>query len=557
MADTIESVEVAPEMPDLGTSGARLGEEAQAPNVGNVFQGQQQAVDIDSIYREILPNVALSPEGERYISEIRKIVDERGPRYGVQLVELTHPAGTLAAVAKNNAIVLIFDEEIHQDAKLPTANQTKAALQSLQSQCGNSVTMRECIIVHPSDYSKSAVMATWLINTLFCLNNESINAITVRSFQNIQLEISTNRADYENFQMRYNPHGTLDRADLTITVYTAKRKQHQVSNADYFWRDAEVDRQAYGTIGAYVKFLWQPDDRGQYKYQPVICISQLTARVPNPSSIPLLLSVATDLLIDKKYWKRQFLDFGDNKPNIGNLMVVPNADPKDPKVKNGRFMATDPNDVDYVIANCCHPNPSLILEVVDGRARIPGLEQFEVSPEHGGWANVIRNTNKFLGGNVIAENICPCKAYYHEYVGLMQEGLKFNHSRYIDFLNMMVHHSNDARQCEKLLQARSNGDEFIQLLFEFMPGNQLKALYTLSGVVLQSDLIRPIQGVVHDAIRTIDNQIASGVVDLSGMIAAAEGFQQTAMGGYYSGLAMADPFNRIYGTSGMQTINWG
>lgn len=557
MADSVESIEnapegVAPEMPNFA-SGRLGGQDVKAVNPGMV-NGQQRAPDIRSLYQQLYSNASLGVDGTKYVEDLKKIINEQSKKFGIELVQLTYPAGTLAAVMGNNAIVLIFDEAIRQDAKLPTANQTKAALESLQNQFNNEVTMNECVIVHPSDYPKVQAMGAWLINTLLCIKDPELSALNVHSFNDTSLEISLNRNDYVNFQEIYNPHGILDRADLTITVYTANRRREQKNQLTSFWREAETDRSPLATIGAYVTFSQQLNDRGEMSFLPEIHISQMTAKAPTFRIVPLLLSIATDILVDRGHWKQQFSDFRADGPNIGNLMKDDKGQP---------YKAQKLYDRDIVLTKVCHPFPALLLDVVEGRARIPGVEQFALSPEQGGWANILENYNKFLGNPVLDTNtICPAIHQYRDFVGLFLDVSRttntYKDSRYLDFLNAMVHHSNNPALCAKLLEHHARGEDSIQTVFEFIPADKLKVLYVNHVVSLEATPLRAIQNVVHNSIRTIDNQIAAGIVDIGSMINAAKGFQSPAQG-YYQG-GGTTPFGTIYGTAGsggmQQNLHW-
>lgn len=511
------------------------------PTIGGGFQnqGQQNAPDFLSVARNVVVAAAMSAEGMKYVKDLKETIAERSSGTIVQpkVINIPYPPETLCVYAGNNAFLLVFSESNQKEANLPTVALERIALESMRKLLGTQVKMWNVIIVTPEDYPKCAVMAAYLVNALAAISSPEIMNLTIQTMRDCQLEISTNPANYEHFIARFDPHGVAARADLKITVSLTKPRNRGVNHMDLF-DQVNAEKMEIGVIGAYVIFSKAMDPTSPYeKFIPEVHISNITTMIQYEGLIPLMLAIATESLIDNKYWMVQFSDLGPGSPNIGNLIDDPNT--------GQPFRCENLAMRDNFITAWC-AKPALILDVMEGRARIPGIEQYAMPNTS---QRIIESYNKFLNNSTpIPLNAIPAKLFVNEYTGYIPFGAKKEDSRWCSYLNMMIHHANQKQACAALLSHYSREEDYVNAVRHFFP--ELDLHYVDHLVILQPEVLRGVQAAVRQAIRTINGNSTAGTVDNAALLAAGNGFLSSPTGVYYS--MASTPFSQLYGSSGIQ-----
>lgn len=526
------------QIPTAGRADATGGVIPPNPQMGGAQIGQDNAPDFLSIARKAAVATAMSSEGSKYVKTLKEYLEAKNSsQTPIKVISLTYPPETLAVISGDNAFLLLFSEANRKEDNLPTISMAKSALQTLQSVAGNSVRMRNAIVVTPQDYEKPEVMGAHLINAFTTMTNSDIRGLNIQSLKKYQLEVSTNPHNYNDFNRRNDPHGMPARADLKMTVSVNVPKRNNTSNLNLF-DQADADKMEIATIGAYVNFVQtQSTLNGMQKFIPEVHISSIVTGLPFEGIIPLLLALATDTLIDNHYWKAQFSDLGGmHSPNIGTLINDPTT--------GSPWRAENLQQRDQFIAMYCEP-PVLILDVVEGRARIPGLEQYAL-PE--GAPRIIGTYNQFLNSQTIPTTAIPGQLLAREYIGCIQTGAESVDSRWVDYLNMMIHHSSQQMQCKMLLNLYQREEDHVNIVRQF--AQDLALYYVNHMVVLRPEVLRSIQTQVHSAIKTVNGNAVSGTVDISSLLSTGQGFISNPQGGYYQ--ASQTPFGMLYGQSGMQ-----
>lgn len=535
--NTTEFLGGVQEPPIMGATGAPA-PEGIIPPVNNAQssgnQGQQNAPDFISVVRKAASATAMSSDGTKYVKTLKEYVEDKGT--GIRIVPLSYPYETLAFVQGKNAFTLVFSEANRKEENLPTASFTKAAMQTLHSVMGNDIVMRNCIVVTPQDYSKPEVMGAHLLNSFDAVSNKEIRGLDINSMTKFQLELSTNGQTYDDFIRRCDPHGVPARADLkmTLSLNVPRRK-----NATYnLFDQADVDKMEIAAIGAYVVFIRTRDATSGYnKFIPEIHISNIVTAIPFEGLLPVILALATDTLIDGQYWKHQFsnLSANGNTPNIGTLINDPQT--------GAPWRATNLTERDQFIQYHTLP-PVLVLDVVEGRARVPGLELFAFGSNLGAAQHIVNMYNKFLGSKVIPDNSQPAVYLAQEYIGYFQSGASYNDSRWVDYLNMMIHHSQQQAQCEALCAHYNQPLDHLNIVRNLVPDVTLH--YVNHIVSLDPKVLRPTQTVVHQSLKTINGTQIAGSVDVSMLLTMGQGFVQSPTNGWYQNVGTNNQFTQVY-----------
>lgn len=541
MADVQETLGGAPIIPNTPQmpTGGNLGGGQQQNNQQQCppNQGQADAPNFIDIARNTVIAAAISPKGSQYIKELKETISERASSYPItpKVITLPYPPETLCIYAGNNAFVLIFEESNRREENLPTVALEKLALTAMQSALTKNVRMWNAIIVTPQDYDKASVMGAFLVNSLVALSSTEVQSMTIGAMSRFNLEISTNPAVYENFLARYYPHGVADRADLKITLSLCSPKR--TGNPANLFDAAGSEKIDIGVIGAYVVFTEAPSvNMGYKKFIPEVHISTLMTMVQYDGLIPLMLATATETLIDSGYWKTQFSDFGPNSPNIGNLIDDPTT--------GQPFRVENLAAMEAMIQTYCD-HPVLILDVMEGRARIPGIEKYAM-PNTGDL--IIGTYNKFLGTNAIPLGATPpCHLYTNDYTGYINMGKDKEDSRWCSFLNMMIYHAQRRSACAQLLAHYMREEDNVNAVRQFFP--DLELLYVNHMILLEPSVLRMVQAAVKSHIRTINGNQVSGVVDTAALLAAGKGFVSAPTGVFY-GSMQQNPWTQLYGMGG-------
>lgn len=527
--EMIGGTTAAPNVPNLnGLNNSAQNAQASTQQVS----GQSDAPDYLVLARKIAVATALSAEGNEYVKQLKTFLKEKSSILGaeIKVINLSSPHEALAVCLGNDAFVLLFSE-VAPGGDTPTSALTKEALENLMSIVGRNVKMRNAIVVTPDMYSRGAVMAAHLINCFALLSNGNFT-ITLDSMRKYQLEISTNVSDYENFNRKFNPHGVIARDDIKITlaINTPKKTQDIAQN---FFAQSEVDKTEICTIACYTNFLrgntFSHD--GIQKYIPEVHISEIVSAIPFQGVIPLALAIVSDFVVAGGHWKTQFTNLDALSPNIGNLFS---------NAADGAPIQLDNLAVVNQYLSSYFENPVLIMDVVEGRARIPGIEQYVIQNSNGYVTDTI---NKFLGlqtgqQNAIHADMSNYSVLYKAYVGDFQQGSDTCDTRWVDYLNMMIHHR-DRNKCASLLE---RFPENLQLTYlkSFVDA---RPQYLANMVAFSYPFINSFSNIIKNAVRVNSNMNNNQSISAGAWYGFSAGF---AMGNTSTPYAQINPFANIY-----------
>ena len=503
----------------------------------------QQAPDIIGIMKNMLVATPLHHKGSKYITTLKSYLTEKVPSKP-SFYSLSYPAEALGIVSGHNAMLLVFSETSAMNDRYPLVSVFKDAIENFQNIVGNGVAIFNTIIVTPQDYDKVDVMGAHIANIFTTHSDSTILNLNVNNINKHQIETVTSEKAYMEYFRKNNPHGIPARASLTLTFYINVPKKNATGANDFF-NQRNMDRYELAAVGAYVDFVQSSQTvNGVPKFIPLVHISEVTTNMPCDGVLALVLALTKEYLLDNQYWKVQFSDLsGPNKTNIGNLLIDGNT--------GQSYRVDNLQGRDQVIANYCE-NPILILDVVEGRARIPGIEFYANPTAYND--KILEGYNVFLqdpknpGAQVFAPGETISSPFYATYDGYVSvTGGQPVDTRWIDFLSVMIHHSTDRPRCQLLLQRYKDPAQWLEVIKQFHNDIQL-LYYTCYSLILPAPICK-LQSAIRNTVRVVNGNIATGATDVSALLTAGLGYQNAMVNGG-AGIFMTPFASQIYNPTG-------
>lgn len=516
--------------------------QAQANGFGPNPAGAHQlskVQDISFLLRNSVSATAFSEEGTNYVHKLKERLETRRNILPDELkvMNLSYPPESLVFICANKAILMIFSETSSaQTIDRPVFSLFNEAVDSLKRATGGKIEVRNTIIVTPQDYSRPDQMAVEIVNELQGLLDPGIGDANLDSFRNADLTVVTDRNWCAAYLNAHDPHGVPDRDSLQIAVCVSNRR-NRMANQDMFNPDNQfADLQTLAVISGYTEFILanQVNPRGEPMFLPLVHISRIVSSIQSEAFIPLLLSVAVERWVRNGGWKAQFDDIGSLSPNIGNLC-------RDLTTNTPMTVSNPMEREAFIREHMTFPMP--VLDIVNGRAHMPGLERYAI-PE---WGQVVlNNCSKFLAGREMLPNNRPTYNAYEDYVGYIQNGTSvYQDSRWIDYLNMMIH-LKDADRCARLLSKQADPNLEFRVLKEFAP--DLRPLYHRAVTGLAPDLFKALANAIRGQISVIDNSSMANTINMDGFIQMANDYMYYPQNQYSQQSTM---MNNIFGPRNM------
>lgn len=492
--------------------------QAQYDPNAQMAQVRSKVPDINMLLKNSVSATAFSEEGTNYV---KKLLERLNARKNIlpadlQVINLSYPPESLAFVCLGKAIILIFSETNSQHVDRPVFELSEEAIRTLQRTCGGKVEVRNTIVVAPQDYARADQMSVEIVGELQGVLDRSIIDASLESFRNSDLTIVTDRNWCDNYLATHDPHGVKDRDSLIMAVCVSNRRnRNNMYDSQGNPIQTNEDLQTLAVISGYVDFMITNQlniTRTGYLYMPVVHISRIVSSVQNEKFILLYISVAIERWITNGGWRAQFDDIGNFSPNIGNLTTDPaTAAPK--AVTN----ATERDQ--FINENCTAPLP--VIDVVNGRARIPSLERYAM-PEI--WSQaILASCNSFLQGRGAVPNVQPTSVIYTDYTGNFQSAntSSYQDSRWIDYLNVMIH-SKDPNRCAKLLVKQPDPLSEFRVIKEYGP--EVNPLYLRQVVCIVPEVSSCLASAIRNAVNIVNNGTRANSINIDSYIKLANAF---------------------------------
>lgn len=519
--ERIGSGTAAPAVEATGPATPMMGGEPQpqpaaaAPNPGSFL----------NVLGSFAKRVALSDDGVRYVNTLKNEFNDVSKSAGyvkTEVIELTQPNGTLAFVANDKAIVLIFDEAVLRRDPIPTVAYEESADAALKKVRPNAMIV-QVIVITKDDYHKADVMIPFLRNALEIVANGRDAALAVNMLRGSDFYISDSKDEYENNIAVLDPHGVMLRHDLCFSLYASARQQRQMVDYErqqYFGQAIE-DRSLVGVVGGYVEFVRDTSAPMTYRYFPVVHITEIKSVIPSEKLLPMFIVLAMRKWMLNHGWADQYnrlsmTSLSGTPVSLGSLVPDDNSPTK-------RWVLQTPSDVQTCLNECMNP-AILAIDVTDGRARIPGIDRYAGDSMRQA-AGLAADFNQFLGAPICDPNFSmfsvPAPAGFR---GVYRYGSVNIDTAHIDFLNQYAKTPSEATRLEKLTEKKIRPADTWAELKQFEP--DCVSLYRTAVVIPDARVFFAISNQLA-ALNFGQGNYNNSLFDISGYAMAAKGWGDT------------------------------
>lgn len=545
------ATEQAPHIPGFSPVGENKA--AAAANGGMNAAGQQQAPDLRrasllSMLSGFQRGANLSADGVQYTKTIiDELTDPRSSDGTFEVRKLQRPAESLLVSSGSRGIVLLFKETLQDKTPYPAVAYEEEA-QACVAATIPEMEVINYVVVVPEDYVKVKQMITYLVNSLKCAAKQMDADLVNDMFRGVNILVSDNPDDYNHAIEVLDPHAIPLRHDLNLTVFASSQKSRNNpwDEHDQFFGPASSERELIGCIGGYVEFA-RDSYVTQYKYFPIVHITEIQAQIPSAKLIPLFLALAMRRWIQEGQWKVQytkhFASPAAGVVNIGSLFPEASSE-------TGRFVVDNINTFNQLMTEAFH-DAQLVLEVNEGRAKICGIEAYagEASMSV---PMVIDQINRFYNKplfdvNFYASNgTVPFRKEDTVFRGTFQYGNTKMDSAYIDFLTEYSKRPSEAVRLEQLTFKRNWPVAKFNDMKEVEP--DLQSLYMTSVVSFDPMLVQAMS--VNLAVMPQTNMLGEQMYDMSSLANSSKRWGQVQQNAWYSNNYAAagyNPLQPIYG----------
>lgn len=467
------------------------------------------------IMMKVQPSTKLDTEGAAYVKQLKDMLLEM---HGLKttLMVLPYFEAVLVYNSENDGMALIMQETV---TRLDSTPATDRAPELVARAAAEDVRLGGSIVVTKKDYQCIRKLVHYLSLILRPDLRREVGSINVSLLANAQLVVNADVGAVREFVQSRSPHNTIGRIDCGFVVsLQTKSKDNALTQVD----QQRVDEQPLFAVGAYTEFLVHPTPGGD-KYVPIVTINEIATDFPSLPMLGMILPVAAEVLIIQNRWQAPY-GFGADSTNLGNLFQDAEGRP---------HVVNTPADRDNLIRQY-FLGAYLAINVTDGRARIPGLDQLVAVNDNTVVAAVSRFLNQSVPvgvGALVAEN-------WPEFTGIATRGSAEVDSHMFDYLYMIKNGVPQA-QCAKFLHKSLDPRVRLQNISEFVEA--VTPLYSNRQIVLNGAFVSGVglslQGALKmrfiNAGNTFDNGIngliASGAGNLSGFSLQTAGSNPFAM----------------------------
>jgi len=220
-----------------------------------------------------------------------------------------------------------------------------------------------------------------------------------------------------------SPHGIPARCDIGLVCYRtygSQRHQSQKYQA----------KKSLFAVSAYTEFVPDSYASGKPILTPLIHITDIVTSIPMAGIIPLVQAVCAEVFCAYRHWQSPYMKIQKGLVNIGNLII----DPKTNKPK----AITNEKELMYMF-NEHFSAPALVMDITEGRARIPSITMFANTSMYRTLSNIFKKFFCVTHNDpleIIGKNPSQSIIGTSNVSNIIKES-DYIDSRYIDYLNMV------------------------------------------------------------------------------------------------------------------------
>lgn len=314
-------------------------------------------------------NLTLDGNADEYLSKLRKILEDPAYKIKVNCKRLSEN-GAYAFNSPNAGVVILFMSAVDSNVN-DIINRTKlvSAAQSFKNEFPNHKLLN-VIQVTEADYEKYVQMAAYITNTLQMVSDSAIDDLTIDMLKKYKIIIDNDTSSVKSFFKKNYPHKVIPRCDTGFTVSIGVKKNNQFIATNNIYDSFDSVMPLFAASG-YTDFLEENVMPGTpLKFTPVVHLSGILSVIPSSKILSMAIPIAAEIFIGNGIWKQQFLNPTKGGVNIGNLI-------NDQKT-NKPWNAKQQNEIIGFFNNYINP-AFLVVDVVEGQARIPGIERMIIN----------------------------------------------------------------------------------------------------------------------------------------------------------------------------------
>jgi len=482
--------------------------------------------------------VTMSSDGQDYLKKIRGYLEDSANSFRIISTRLSYPneAYLFSDENRTTGIILIFKEA---QEMLDNDNYIPSVIANTVNNCFNEYNkcnILNCILVTREDYKKDQAMGQHIRSAIMCAMLDEFAGLKLSNLGNQRFVIDGNIDRVNNFCRKVSPHEILPitQFGFNVGLTTNVNNMFTMSNKENF------DVKTIAAVCGYTEFLQVSQNffgQNQAVYQsgavatkfiPVVNISEIITVVPATPLLNVLVWMALNVFIYGEMWKTPFANYGTNEgPNIGNLIVDPNT--------NVPFSVLNPQQREQFINMYCEP-PSLVLNVTEGRARIPGIDKYADPTKQ---RDIAIQYSSFIGNTLSSTDIDNMRATtftYSEFIGNAVIKGNIVDSRWVTFLNVLANDPGEHQTFQPLLHRNDNNPSARLPIIKTLTDNNYQTNHINYICVLDAEVLRVLGKTLMNQVKVVsDINNTASTVDINSMINQARNINQGGFHGFSSG----------------------
>lgn len=320
----------------------------------------------------------MGPDANEYLEKIKSEFKRltQGLNMVVSIEQLQRPNGAFAVKSGNAAVIMIFSDMVAAPSMpmhAPKSRNIDVAMQAL-NRAHPDIRIMAAVMVGSADFSQYQHMANYLVNTLRVADTQNMSGFNSQLIANgTQYAVDCNVDTAREYIRRLYPHAALPRMDIGMVVYLRRPR-----NDAFVKEGVEEQDIPLLAVGAYTEMVRQ-DHQGQVLYLPVVRVTNISTAFPIPIMPMIGMYLAAEQFCLNNRWRDQFRNFGAGRKsassgaNLGNLTL---------DAEGKLFNCRTQEELDAVANSHCLP-AMLALDIVEGLARLPGIQAFSDSSGEG------------------------------------------------------------------------------------------------------------------------------------------------------------------------------
>ena len=247
------------------------------------------------------------------------------------------------------------------------------------------------------------------------------------------------------------------------------------------------------------------------KFIPRIHISEPMCLLPNMKMLPLIMSLAVQNFLVSGLWKEQFNMYDESSANIGNLWFDPET--------NMPARVNDKREREQFIGMYCE-YPTIVLDVVHGRASIPGLSLLSVPEEQKLFLNQFA---QFFGDPSFNNFNRVVATPFIEYTGVVSIEGKTLDTRTFDYFKVIKACNNQRELLDKFVTLPVTPEDKLAALANM--NYSVQSLYDTAMCVLEPDVLTKMAQAVGSCFNLLNQTSTGEFVDYSALDFASRGLR--------------------------------